>query len=187
MVKAKSSKTKKKNKENIENLYVIFLDKIISGKDKRTTLMVRNIPNKYNLQSLSEEINLNFDGKYDFLYLPLDNNNNANLGYAFINFINPYHILMFNDIYKGFKWKKYNSDKICDLTYAKFQGKKELTTHFEKINNPNCQEDKKPLILQPKTPAPKLEIPMNYLDNFKKLYLNIQFDIVNDKFILKNF
>ena len=34
--------------------------------------MIKNIPNKYNSRSLLEEININFRGKYDFFYLPLD-------------------------------------------------------------------------------------------------------------------
>jgi hypothetical protein len=45
---------------------------IISGKDKRTTIMLRNIPNKYTLQNLVDEINLLFLGKYDFVNLPID-------------------------------------------------------------------------------------------------------------------
>ena len=40
--------------------------------DPRTTLMVRNIPNKYTIQDLSYEIDLNFANTYDFLYLPCD-------------------------------------------------------------------------------------------------------------------
>ncbi len=42
------------------------------GHDPRTTLMVRNIPNKYTIQDLSYEIDLNFANTYDFLYLPCD-------------------------------------------------------------------------------------------------------------------
>ena len=42
--------------------------------DRRTTLMIKNIPNKYNSVSILEEINLHFIGKFDFFYLPLDFN-----------------------------------------------------------------------------------------------------------------
>ena len=49
------------------------------------------------------------------------------------------HILLFFDILNGKKWKKFKSDKvikyiikICELAYAKLQGKKELLLHFEK-------------------------------------------------------
>jgi hypothetical protein len=50
----------------------IILDNIIIGKDKRTTLMLRNIPNKYTLQNLVDEINSSFWGKYDYINLPVD-------------------------------------------------------------------------------------------------------------------
>ena len=42
------------------------------GNDPRTTLMVRNIPNKYTIQDLSHEIDNHFSNTYDFLYLPFD-------------------------------------------------------------------------------------------------------------------
>lgn len=74
--------------------------------------MIRNIPNKYTIQTLLEEINLEFQNKYDLFYLPLDFNNNCNLGFAFINFVDPNHILSFFDYFRGKKWKKFNSDKV---------------------------------------------------------------------------
>jgi protein phosphatase 1 regulatory subunit 42 len=39
---------------------------------KKTTLMIKNIPNKYSKQLLLEEIDSKFAGKYDFFYLPMD-------------------------------------------------------------------------------------------------------------------
>ena len=42
-------------------------------KDGRTTLMLRNIPNKYTRDMLLQEIDSwNFKKKYDFFYLPID-------------------------------------------------------------------------------------------------------------------
>lgn len=57
--------------------------------------MIRNIPNKYVQTSLLDEINKNHQGKYDFMYLPIDFQNQANVGYAFINFVHPLFILDF--------------------------------------------------------------------------------------------
>lgn len=42
------------------------------GHDPRTTLMIKNIPNKYTIQDLSNEIDQLFENSYDFLYLPCD-------------------------------------------------------------------------------------------------------------------
>lgn len=52
--------------------YQIDLEKIAKGLDKRTTIMIRNIPNKYTQQLLLNEINVAHKGKVDFFYLPLD-------------------------------------------------------------------------------------------------------------------
>jgi len=61
--------------------------------------------------------------KYDFMYLPIDFKNECNKGYAFINFIDPLFIIPFYFEYNKTKWKKFNSDKKAEITYAKLQGK----------------------------------------------------------------
>ena len=58
------------------------------GDRVKTTVMLRNIPNRYSQASLLEEIDLaGFKGSYDFFYLPMDTQNRTNVGYAFINFL----------------------------------------------------------------------------------------------------
>jgi hypothetical protein len=44
----------------------------IAGKDGRTTLMIKNIPNKYTQKMLLATIDESFRGTYDFFYLPID-------------------------------------------------------------------------------------------------------------------
>ena len=163
----KKTKTKKKFKEKIEQkLFVIDLDNIIKGTDSRTTVMIRHIPNKYTSQTLLEELNTICKNKYDFFYLPIDNDNDFNLGYAFINFINPLHIVHFYHIFKARKWKLYKSNKECDLTFAKFQGKSELTANLDK--NMNKIEDKKklPMVFEVMNP-PKIDLEKKYYDEIK--------------------
>lgn len=62
---------KSQGKEEYQDRKVNLIN-LITGKDKRTTIMLRNIPNKYTLQNLVDEINLLFLGKYDFVNLPID-------------------------------------------------------------------------------------------------------------------
>lgn len=58
--------------ENEKNYYIIRLDWINSGRDVRTTVMIKNIPNKYSQKMLLHAIDKHFVGTYDFLYLPID-------------------------------------------------------------------------------------------------------------------
>ena len=163
----KKNKTKKKFKDKIEQkLFIINLDNIINGTDERTTVMIRHIPNKYTSQTLLEELNTICKNKYDFFYLPIDNDNDCNLGYAFINFINPLHIVHFYHIFKARKWRLYKSNKECDLTFAKFQGKSELTANLDK--NMNKIEDKKklPMVFEVPNP-PKIDLEKKYYDEIK--------------------
>lgn len=102
-------------KENKDlNNFTVDLDKILRGDDKRTTLMIKNVPNKYNIIILKDELNYHYEGKYDFLYLPLDPSNNCNLGFAFINLLDPMQILLFYDIFTAKRWQKFNSLKVID-------------------------------------------------------------------------
>lgn len=64
---------KKQRSELSEVVFDINLEKIVNGSDLRTTLMIRHIPNKYTVTSLLEEINIFNKNKFDFFYLPLDN------------------------------------------------------------------------------------------------------------------
>jgi len=82
--------------------------------------------------------------------------------------------------------KKFKSDKICELAYAKFQGKKELLLHFEKSSVMNTiGENKKPMIFVPSNQQ-KIELPLKYFDILKEYYPNCQFEIVNNKIVIKS-
>lgn len=109
----------------------ICLRDILEKKDSRTTLMIRNIPNKYTQKMLLQKIDINHYMKYDFFYLPIDPNNNCNVGYGFINFINPLYIPRFYEDMNAKRWEKFNSEKICQLAYARIQGLKGLLEHFQ--------------------------------------------------------
>ncbi|KAK8357467.1 hypothetical protein V6Z12_A05G420800 [Gossypium hirsutum] len=121
--------------------YQLDLDKIINGEDTRTTLMIKNIPNKYTSKMLLAAIDENHRGTYDFLYLPIDFKNKCNVGYAFINMISPSHIVSFYQAFNGKKWEKFNSEKVASLAYARIQGKAALVAHFQ--NSSLMNEDKR--------------------------------------------
>ncbi|KAJ3675845.1 hypothetical protein LUZ60_004887 [Juncus effusus] len=121
--------------------YELDVDKIMRGDDSRTTLMIKNIPNKYTSKMLLAAIDENHRGTYDFIYLPIDFKNKCNVGYAFINMINPQHIVPFYQTFNGKKWEKFNSEKVASLAYARIQGKGALIAHFQ--NSSLMNEDKR--------------------------------------------
>ncbi|ESW95937.1 hypothetical protein KL918_003497 [Ogataea parapolymorpha] len=108
----------------------IDITRIRLGQDPRKTIMIRNVPNKINHNELKEFIDLTSKNLYDFLYLRIDFENHCNVGYAFISFVEPRHIIKFYLERAGKKWNKFNSEKVCEMSYAKVQGKAKLIDKF---------------------------------------------------------
>ena len=57
---------------SLRQRFVIHIHEDGTITDPRTTLMIKNIPNKYTQKMLLEEIDRNHFGAYDFFYLPID-------------------------------------------------------------------------------------------------------------------
>lgn len=162
----------------------IHLENILRQKDKRTTIMIRNIPNKFLLNQFLEETNQEFKYKYNVIYFPSDKFNKCNLGYGFINFINSMDIISFYDLYFGQRWNKFNSDKRCELVYSKIQGRAELIKYIEKSN----ENDIDNIYIEPKSIKTDIVIPLRYLQAFLTFYPYSLYNVItNDKFIVHSF
>lgn len=129
------------NQADSRKQYELDIERIIRGEDSRTTLMIKNIPNKYTSKMLLATIDEQHKGTYDFIYLPIDFKNKCNVGYAFINMTDPRHIIPFYQAFNGKKWEKFNSEKVAYLAYARIQGKTALISHFQ--NSSLMNEDKR--------------------------------------------
>ncbi|KAF5746374.1 protein MEI2-like 4 isoform X10 [Tripterygium wilfordii] len=121
--------------------YELDIDRILQGEDSRTTLMIKNIPNKYTSKMLLAAIDERHRGSYDFIYLPIDFKNKCNVGYAFINMTDPRLIVPFYQAFNGKRWEKFNSEKVATLAYGRIQGKAALVAHFQ--NSSLMNEDKR--------------------------------------------
>ncbi|XP_048234392.1 protein terminal ear1 homolog [Ricinus communis] len=118
---------------------------VVSIHPENTTVMIRNIPNRYTRELLMEfldyhcmlenekakESHNNETSAFDFLYLPMDFEKKANKGYAFVNFTEPraawkFHLAMDNQ-----GWSLFQSGKTCEIASARLQGKEELIRHFQ--------------------------------------------------------
>ena len=147
---------------NVDMLRVLNLE------DTRTTIMIKNIPNKFTREMLIKIIDQNFRGTYDVFILPTDSNHYKNFGYSFINFTNSYYIPYFYYMFNGNKWSFTNSKKICEITYSKIQGKNNLLNHYpNKITYENKEVE---IINQIDDNLKEFIIPNLYKDMFISLY-----------------
>mmetsp|Transcript_22088 Transcript_22088/g.55691 ORF Transcript_22088/g.55691 Transcript_22088/m.55691 type:complete len:325 (-) Transcript_22088:1969-2943(-) len=98
-----------------------------------TTVMLRNIPNKYTTKMLLAVLDRRFAKQYDYVYLPVDFVNHCNVGYAFINlrsaeirarFYRHFHNQKVKEVLPGFNSKKVLK-QVCEVNKAKVQGAKE--------------------------------------------------------------
>ena len=154
----------KKNKNNLfsknnetKEKQIINLEDIARGIEKRTTVMIRNVPIKYNTKVLEKELEY-FNGKFDCLYIPFDYENGGNKGYAFLNLVNPYHVLLFYEVFQGKCWSFFESKKICELNFANFQGINEIKKHAK-----HYKGTKRPTFYINTNNNTSIEVPKKYL------------------------
>lgn len=98
-----------------------------------TTLMIRGIPCSFSqetVMSLIDEANL--QGKYNFFYLPFDANGRANLGYAFVNFVDRQSAELCEAAFDGVRLSPMRSPKTCRTSPADIQGLPSLYRHFRR-------------------------------------------------------
>ncbi|XP_006341812.1 protein terminal ear1 homolog [Solanum tuberosum] len=154
-----------KQAKDYDPRFLIKEDAIMESncRDSRTTVMIKNIPNKYSQKLLlnmldnhcihcNEQIADDDDqpkSSYDFIYLPIDFINKCNVGYGFVNMTSPQATLR---LYKAFhlqNWEVFNSRKICQVTYARLQGIEALKEHFKNSKFPCEAEEYMPVIFAP--------------------------------------
>ncbi|GMI75067.1 terminal EAR1-like 1 [Hibiscus trionum] len=144
-------------------------------KDSRTTVMIKNIPNKYSQKLLLNMLDnhcihcneqIAADGgdqplsSYDFVYLPVDFNNKCNVGYGFVNMTSPEATWR---LYKAFHhqhWEVFNSKKICEVTYARVQGLEALKEHFRNSKFPSEVDHYLPVVFSPPRDGNQLTEPL---------------------------
>merc|ERR1719386_365107 len=95
------------------------------GAKEFTTIMIRNVPNRYDRDMLMQELDdLGLAGTYDFLYLPIDNCTMWNVGYAFVNFNYPKDAHVCMEALQGYQFSRFCFGKvrIAHVSVAHIQG-----------------------------------------------------------------
>eukprot|EP00927_Polykrikos_kofoidii_P082450 TRINITY_DN8205_c0_g1_i1.p1 TRINITY_DN8205_c0_g1~~TRINITY_DN8205_c0_g1_i1.p1 ORF type:complete len:645 (+),score=174.83 TRINITY_DN8205_c0_g1_i1:60-1937(+) len=107
-----------------------------------TTVMLRNIPNKYSRDKLIDQLNEEWNCEFDFVYLPIDFKNKCNVGYCFVNFRTSSACRQFVGKYHGVEVRHclpgFNSKKVVEVTMARVQGLQENVKRLR--NSPVMRE-----------------------------------------------
>ena len=110
--------------------FTISFEKIENGEDKRTSIIIKNIPNSINKDYINEI--LKGVGNINFLYLPYDKYNKKNLGIVYVNMVNYRSIILLYNKLKGYKFDNFDLKKPIEICYSKIQGKSNLSKMFKK-------------------------------------------------------
>ena len=103
-----------------------------------TTLILRNIPNKYTREAFLEHFEeFGLQDCIDFMYVPMDFDRVFHrvpmaLGYAFVNFASSKDAERAKEMFDGFRsWRGTTSQKVCEVTYTfPRQGLDAHTQHY---------------------------------------------------------
>jgi len=117
------------------------------------TLMIRNIPCRVTQQQLLDVVDaMGFSGKYNFLYLPTGGRSStagsSNLGYGFINFMDPSDAVHFTHSFKDYQFEGTSSTKVCTVRPAHIQGLQNNIHHFDRTATSGRPRERGPFILE---------------------------------------
>jgi len=107
-----------------------------------TTVSLRNIPNNYKREMLLDLLDeKGYKARYNFLYLPIDFKKNANLGYAFLNFVDEEIAQQFRQEFEGFSGWSLKSTKKAVVKWGRLQG---YDDHVKRYMNSPVMHDEVP-------------------------------------------
>lgn len=119
---------------------------------EKTTVMMRNVPNNYTRDMLlAMLVGEGFFSHYDFIYLPMDFDRHANLGYAFVNLESEATAQEFWQVFNGFCRWALPTAKVCEVTWSgPHQGRQ---AHIDRYKNSpvmhiSVPDEFKPIIFQ---------------------------------------
>jgi len=116
-----------------------------------TTLMIRNIPNRYTQRELITELEeIGLGSSFDFLYLPIDKGTTCNIGYAFVNFVNPTWAAKCATVFEGYPFKRHRNVpcKIAAVSVAHIQGLEKNLAYYEKsVVNTSKKRQRRPVVV----------------------------------------
>jgi len=105
-----------------------------------TTMHIRNIPNRCTKEEVMRHVDqLGFADQYDLFHMPMDKQRKSNLGYAFINFVEPQTASLFQKKMKGACVagdRVQNCKKACTVVPANVQGVQNYVNNLVESGKP---------------------------------------------------
>jgi hypothetical protein len=68
------------------------------------------------------------------------------VGYCFINFLEPRFIVPFVQEFNGQRWRSFNSEKVCVVSFARIQGKAAMVSRFQNSSLLEKDDEYRPLL-----------------------------------------
>mmetsp|Transcript_54001 Transcript_54001/g.137139 ORF Transcript_54001/g.137139 Transcript_54001/m.137139 type:complete len:531 (+) Transcript_54001:65-1657(+) len=112
-----------------------------------TTLMFRNLPRKYTALALTHELEGSIDlDALNFVYLPWDTSAATNMGYAFVNFVDPENATLIIGKLDGQPWRLVHSFRPVKVVPAHVQGLQANLVHCAHKIPPDADKAHCPLV-----------------------------------------
>lgn len=103
--------------------------------NRLTTVMLRNLPNRYTREMLLQMLDSEgFEGRYTFVYLPIDFKTHSGLGYAFVDLVTPQDALRLRQQFEGFSRWLIQSEKVCSVGWSA-PAQQGLHAHVDRYRN----------------------------------------------------
>lgn len=133
--------------------------------------MLRNLPKTFDQERLLALLDSEgLKGSYDFAYLPIDFRNRCNLGYAFVNFVNPETASGFMRLFDGFdRWACESTEK-GQVAWSEKGGLKENIERYRNsaVMHESMPEQYRPMLFEAVTgrrlpfPPPDKKVPKGF-------------------------
>jgi len=111
--------------------YEVWPQKIMSGEETRTTVMLRKVSKDCCRDSFVKLLQrCGLADRYDFLHVPFHKRRNSHCGFAFVNLVGPEDVLQIYCSLQSEAWRDLIGPPAPQLSYARLQGQQALVAHF---------------------------------------------------------
>lgn len=125
-----------------------------SWEDGVTTVMIRQVPRQCTQWKLLTEVNSRgFEGFFDYIYVPFDFKKGVNVGYGFMNFVEPKYAEAFRDAFDGrfLDHQMVHKNKPLRVHPATMQGYDANLQHFLQTKTGQHQDPQFSPLFRPRT------------------------------------